>query len=91
MNEILREIRLVKQAQLAVFIIFNTLLFWAFINYHWYYFIPISLLLFIGHIKTYYGKIVLGISILKLLLFLVLGVAALYSVIAKIVDIVTRV
>ena len=85
----IQNIQLVKKLQLSLFLIFNTLLFWIFLDYKWYYFIPITLILFMGYLKRYNKSISFGLQIIYYIALIIIGILATYSVITGVIDIVT--
>ena len=86
----IQNIQLVKKVQLVLFLIFNTLLFWIFLDYKWYYFIPATLLLLMGHLKRYNKSISFGLQVAYYIALIIIGAFAIYSVITGVSNIFSR-
>jgi len=86
----IQNIQIVKKFQLSLFLIFNTLLFWIFLDYKWFYFIPITLVLLMGHLKRYNKSISFGLQVLYYIALLIIGTLATYSVINSVIDMLTK-
>jgi len=80
----------VRKLQLVLFLIYNTFLFWLFVNYKWYYFIPITLVLLMGHLKRYNKSISFGLQVLYYIALIIVGILAIYSIITELIDILTK-